>query len=296
MLGYGALGFLFLGLRLVLEPGGRYVGFSSDPKVFIWCFGWWPHAMLSGQNPFVSSAVWAPSGVNLMWAASVPGLALLFAPLTLLVGPVESYDVASVLLPVLAAWTGFMLCRQLTRAVWPSLVGGYLFGFSSYVFAQEGHPNISAVFLVPLIALVIVRFVEAELSGRGLMVRLGPLLGLEFLFSTEITFTLARAALVMVVVGSLLVPERRARLVALLRPLIGSGAIAMVLTALFVYYAIDGFHSRRFTIRACMSPISPISPSRRNSRSPRWAGLNRSRGTTPVTIPSRTASSDSQRS
>ena len=165
LLGYGVLGFLFLGLRLVVDPGGRYVGFSSDPKVFIWCFGWWPHAILSGQNPFISSAVWAPSGVNLMWAASVPGLALLFAPLTLLVGPVDSYNAASVLLPVLAAWTGFMLCRQLTRAMWPSLVGGHLFGFSSYVFAQEGHPNISAVFLVPLIALVIVRYVEGQLGG-----------------------------------------------------------------------------------------------------------------------------------
>ena len=74
-------------------PSGRsgqpVPGLGADPKAFIWCFGWWPYAILHGQNPFVTHAIWAPSGVNLIWTTSVPGLALLFAPLTLIAGPVR---------------------------------------------------------------------------------------------------------------------------------------------------------------------------------------------------------------
>jgi hypothetical protein len=71
----------------------------------------------------------------------VPGLALLFAPLTLIAGPIASYNVAAILMPALAAWTAFLLCRYLTHAVWPSLVAGYLFGFSLFALhhALDGH-------------------------------------------------------------------------------------------------------------------------------------------------------------
>ena len=37
----------------------------------------------------------------------MPGLALLFAPLTLFAGPFAAYDVAAVLAPAVAAWTAF---------------------------------------------------------------------------------------------------------------------------------------------------------------------------------------------
>src|SRR5439155_10640342 len=57
-------------------------GLFTDPQIFIWSFAWWPHAIASGENPFYTHAIWAPDGVNLAWATSVPGLALPFAPLT----------------------------------------------------------------------------------------------------------------------------------------------------------------------------------------------------------------------
>ncbi len=107
------------------------LGSGRDPEIFVWSFAWWQHALATGQNPFVSHAVYAPDGINLAWATSVPGLAIPFVPLTWLFGPVASYNVAALLLPAAAAWTAFLLCRYLTGALWPSLVGGYLFGFSA---------------------------------------------------------------------------------------------------------------------------------------------------------------------
>ncbi|HEY5058554.1 MAG TPA: hypothetical protein VII51_06015, partial [Gaiellaceae bacterium] len=77
---YTALAFFVFGLPLIIHSGSFYVGTGADPQIFIWSFAWWPHAILHGENPFVSHAVWAPSGVNLTWTTTVPGLALLFSP------------------------------------------------------------------------------------------------------------------------------------------------------------------------------------------------------------------------
>ena len=100
------------------------------------------------------SALWAPSGVNLTWTTTVPGLALVFAPLTLATGPVASYNVAMVVLPALAAWATFLLLRRVTGGRWGPLVGGYLFGFSSLMIAHEqGHAHFVSAFPVPVCAL-----------------------------------------------------------------------------------------------------------------------------------------------
>ena len=69
-----------------------------------------------------------------------------------------------------------------------ALVGGYLFGFSAYVVTQSlGHPHISAVFLLPLMALGILRHVRGELAAGGLAWRLGLVLGWQLWLSTELS-------------------------------------------------------------------------------------------------------------
>ncbi len=239
---YAAVAFAYFGLRLLTGHGSSYVGTGSDPQVFVWAFAWFPHAVLHGENPFVTHAVWAPTGINLTWATAVPGLALLFSPLTLAAGAVTSYNVAAVLMPALAAWTAFLLCRYLTGQLWPSLVGGYLFGFSSYMLGQElGHLHMSSVFLIPLIALVVLRYVRDELDGRQLVVRLGPLLALQLLFATEIAFTVTLALACSIALGLVVAPDARHRLVTLLAPLGASYLVAAVLTAPFLYFLLAGF-------------------------------------------------------
>ena len=254
MLGlYAVLALLFFGSGLVTGSGSRYAGTGRDPQIFIWAFAWWPHAILHGLNPFVTHAVWAPDGINLAWATMVPGLAVPFSPLTLAVGPVAAYNVAAVLMPALAAWTGYLLCRHLTRRLWPSLVGGYLFGFSSYVLGQQtGHLSMTSVFLVPLAALVVLQYVEGALSGRGLVLRLGPLLALQLLLSTELAFTLALALAGSIVVGILVAPAHRRRLVASISPIV-------------VAYLVAGALTRRRSSTTC----SPGSTPRRSTRSRR---------------------------
>jgi hypothetical protein len=239
---YLLVAFLFLGLPVLDHPERDFIGgLFTDPQIFIWSFAWWPHAVLHGTDPIFTHAIFEPDGFNLAWATSVPLLAAAFAPLTLLFGPVLAYNVASVLMPALAAWTAFLLCRRLTSSSWAALAGGYLFGFSTYVLSAElTHIFSAAVFLLPVVALLIVRFVHDELTGRGLALRMGFLLAAQLLLSTEVLFTLTLALAAALVLALLLVPSARRPIVHMLLPLAAAYALAAVLTAPFVYYILGG--------------------------------------------------------
>jgi hypothetical protein len=99
---------------------------------------------------------------------------------------------------------------------------------------------------VPLIALVVVRFIEGQIGARGLALRLGPLFGFEFLISTEVTFTLALALVLGLGLAAALLPTSRPRIAALLAPLLASALLAALLTAPFVYYALSDLHRGAF--------------------------------------------------
>jgi hypothetical protein len=244
---YAALSFVYFGWRLLPHFGRLAVGQSGDYQIFVWSFAWWPHAIATWTNPFVTHVVYAPSGINLTWTASSPGLALAFSPLTVLLGPTAAYNVAALLLPALAAWTAYLLCRRLTGSVWASLVGGYLFGFSSPMLGQllAGHLHVTGVFLLPLVALVVVRYVEGELDGRGLAWRLGLLLAAQLWISTEFAFATTLMLALGLLVGFWVFRDARPRLRAALAPICGGYFVGGILAAPFLGYALLGFHPGR---------------------------------------------------
>ena len=189
------------------------IGTGGDPQLFVWSLGWWPHARAPRPRPVRHARrSGRPHGSNLAWTTSIPGLALLLAPVTLAAGAVAAYNAAAILLPALAAWTAFLLCRHLTRSFWPSLAGGYLFGFSSYLLGAGAR--------APSPDLRLPRFrsrpssccgsSRAARRSRSSSSRLGPLLALQLLFSTEVLFTLTLCLATGLVLGF----ARRARLAA----------------------------------------------------------------------------------
>jgi hypothetical protein len=244
---YLLVSFLYLGIPIVSHPGRNPIGFGHDPGLFVWMLAWWPHALGHGTNPFISHAVWWPQGVNLAWVTSVPGLALLVAPVTVLGGPVLAYNTIAIALPALAAWTAFLLCRHVTHSFWPSVAGGYLFGFSPYLLGQTGgHLHLSAAFLVPLIALVLVRYVEGSLTGARFVLALGVLLAVQISFSTELALTLTVAIAVSLVLAAILVPASRHRVRLMLLPLLASYVAAALITSPFLAYALLHFSHGTF--------------------------------------------------
>ena len=174
-----------------------------------------------------------------------PASSLLFTPFTALFGPDVSYNVAALLAPAVSAWTAYLLCRHLTRSLWASLVGGYLFGFSSYILGQlQGHLHMTAVFLLPLIALASVRYLQGELAGRGFAWRLGVLFGLQFWLSTELLVTAALVLALALGARLLAPPGTRERLRAAAGRFSPQSESPWLVAAPLLVYAVTGFQSQ----------------------------------------------------
>jgi hypothetical protein len=221
LLGYAAVSVLLFGLPVLLHPSRTYIGLGNgrlgtgmpDPGTFMWFLKWWPYALFHGINPFVTHVVWAPTGFNLTWTTSAPGAALLAAPVTLLWGPVVGYNLLILMAPALAAWGAFLLCRHLTRRTWPSVVGGYVFGFSSYELAHlTAHLNLSMIFALPIAAYLVVRLVDGSMRPRRFAALMTATLLLEFSFSTEVFLTMALFGGLVLLLAFALMPWVRPRL------------------------------------------------------------------------------------
>jgi hypothetical protein len=212
----------------------------GDPTAYMWALSWWPHAVVHGLNPFFTHYQWAPTGVNLAQGAMIPSAAIALAPFTALFGPIFSYNLLSVASPVLASLTAYLLCRRLVGRELPALVGGYLFGFSSYDFAQlTGHPNLTLIFLIPLMAHIALRRVDRELSRRAYVLCMALVLVLQAGLSTELLAEcVAFGALVALTARLLVSREQRRAVDGLVLETVLAGVLALVVASPFFYYAL----------------------------------------------------------
>ena len=139
----------------------------------MWGLAWWPHALLHGMNPFFTKALFAPDRLALGGDVTIPLAALVTAPITLLWGPIVSYNLLMLASPALAAFFAFLLCRYVTRSFAASLVGGYLFGFSAYMLGQLlGHLHLVLIFPIPAAVHLTLRAIDGRIGRRPFIVLL----------------------------------------------------------------------------------------------------------------------------
>lgn len=235
----------------------------------MWSFEWWPHALLNGLNPFVPDIVWTPEGANLTQGGfAIPAAAILLAPVTLVAGPIVAYNLTSVLMPTLAAWCAYRLCRYLTGALWPSLVGGLVFGFGTYMSAHLlGHLNLTSVFLAPVaVQLVLMRLDEA-ISPRRFAALMAGVFALQLLLGAEILLLgLGVGALALLLGYAVADRERRRRIAAIVPVTLAAGGVAMLVTSPYLYWMLDGLGDadseawRNFTELYPGDALNPIVP------------------------------------
>lgn len=134
------------------------------------------HALANVSNPMFAAVGNSPLGVNLMANASVLGLAIPLAPLTLLAGPEVSFVAALAIGPAAtaAAWY-WLFSRHLVRSRAAAAIAGAFCGFAPGMISHAvgGHLNFVSQFLIPVILWRTIRLVE---TGRS--VRNGAVLGL----------------------------------------------------------------------------------------------------------------------
>jgi hypothetical protein len=170
----------------------------GDQEQQTWFLAWVSYALTHGNNPFVTTSLHAPTGANLAIDTSMPLLGLLGMPVTLLAGPVATFNV---LLRLGLAASGASMFGVLRRYVswWPAAFGGGLmFAFSPYLADQA----IRHLFLsfVPLLPLLIPLTDDWLVSRRRTPFRSGLLVGLvaglQYLISAEIVLTSAIMAVI----------------------------------------------------------------------------------------------------
>ncbi len=220
----------------------------GDPALFLWFFQWPATALQHGQNPFFSTALFHPTGINLLSQTSVPAITIPLAPVTWIWGPVASLNVASTLTPALSALAAFAALRRWTQW-WPAaFLGGLLYGFSPFVIVnmEFAHLMTAALMVIPLVLItldeILVRQRYKAWTG-GLA--LGVLLFVQFFVSTEllvIVVMVAAVSIVVLVLATLLIDPaevRRRTRHAAIGLAVGCG-VGVVLLAWPTWFALDG--------------------------------------------------------
>jgi hypothetical protein len=225
----------------------------------MWSFEWMPHALFNGLDWYEPTIVWAPQGADLTQGGfGVPAATFALMPVTLAAGPVVAYNVASVLMPVLAAWFTYRLCRHLTDSFWPSFAGGLVFGFGTYMSAHLlGHLNLTSVFLAPAAVLLVLKLRDGSISQRRFVVLMAVLFAVQLLLSAEML-------LIGLMVGTVAILIARAWNVVL--PTLAAGGIAMLATSPYLYRVLSGLGDadseawRTFTELYPGDALNPIVP------------------------------------
>ncbi|MEU0547912.1 DUF2079 domain-containing protein [Micromonospora sp. NPDC005979] len=209
---------------------------SSDQALFEWLLAFGGHAVTHGENPFFTYLINVPDGVNLAVNTSITVYAVVFAPLTYLVGPPVTFLVILTLnlFATALAWY-WLLSRHLVRSRLAAAVGGLFIAYSpGMVSHANAHLNWTAGWLVPLL---IWRLFALRRPGHWLRdgVILGVLVAVAFSIAAEGLFFAALALGVFVAVWALHPAHRAEARAALPTFLRGLGVTAVVAGVLLAY-------------------------------------------------------------
>lgn len=190
-----ALGAVYVTCRLWVDVRHRIQSDNVQDQIFFeWVLARGARAVTHLENPFFTTSLNSPSGVNMMANTSVLAIAVPLTPITLIFGSQISYAVMLTLglAGTATAWY-LLLSRHVVSSRLAAAVGAGFCGFGpAMVSHANGHPNIVAQFLVPLIVWRVIRL--REIGG---VVRNGIVLGLlityQFFVNEEILLFTALA-------------------------------------------------------------------------------------------------------
>jgi hypothetical protein len=130
-------------------PNGRLPS-SRDTASYVWGFWWVAHQVTHLGNPWFTSQMAAPVGVQLGFHTLIPLPGLLLTPVTLIFGPSASYNLLVVITPGLLCYAMYRAARLWLPSATGAIAAGAFFGLSAMLTQQNWyHVNIAlgAVFL-----------------------------------------------------------------------------------------------------------------------------------------------------
>jgi hypothetical protein len=161
----------------------------GDTSLFTWFLAWPAYALTHATNPLFSTAMFHPTGVNLLANTGEIAIGVILFPVTHWFGPIASLNVALTLSPVLSALAMFVLLRRWVSWTPAAFIGGLAYGFSPFILIglTDGHLMVSMAAVPPLIVAcldeILVRQVRRPVP---IGVLLGLLVALQFFIGTEL--------------------------------------------------------------------------------------------------------------
>jgi hypothetical protein len=262
---YLILSYLLFAFSIGFNLTKGYIGlYIHDQIQFIWTLYWWPYAISHHINPFFSTFIWHPYGTDLSIApAAVPGASLIALPITLIFGPVVSYNLLIIIGSALSAFFTFLITNYLTKSYKAGVIAGLLFGFSTYQFVQVIHLNLVLTFLIPLIGYLFLLFWEKKINSIAFILLVGSCLTLQYLIGIEVFVTLALFIGISFIIFMLVYPEHFKKLLNFSIYLSGAYVFCMIMLSPFIYTAL--IHKIPITpvnsaIRYSIDPLNFIIP------------------------------------
>jgi hypothetical protein len=236
-------GAFYLTWQMWVDPNRRVVlNNRGDQSLFEWLLTYAAHSVTHLDNPFWTTLLNAPIGVNLAVNTSMVVVGGLVAPITLTLGAPVAFLVVLTLNLILTpyAWY-YVLSRHVTRTRAAAVLGGLFCGFApGMVSHANAHLNFTGQFLVPFIVLCVLRLGEGRAPVRT-GVTLGVLVVLEFSIGAEMLFFVALGLGLFVALWAWMRrTEARAAAPNFVRGLAAAGVVSLVLLAYPLYMEFAG--------------------------------------------------------
>lgn len=131
-------------------------GLGGDGGQEVWFLAAAAHSIAHLENPLMSTWINVPTGVNLADMTSMPLAGIVTAPITLLFGPILSYNVIICFAFFSSATAMMLVASRWVKWLPAAFLAGLLYGFSSYMVGQGyGHLFLILTALFPIMFLVL---------------------------------------------------------------------------------------------------------------------------------------------
>jgi hypothetical protein len=177
---------------------------GNDVPEEIWFLAQTPWVMLHAANPLANNWLNAPGGIDLMDNTTMPLLGIVGLPITVLFGPIATFNVLLDLAIFASAMSFYAMARRFV-SWWPAaFLGGLAYGFSPFTAATaNGHLFLLFQAVPPLLILFVDRFLR---SDKASPVWAGVAVGLcfvaQFYISTEVFASLVVMTGIAIVIGA----------------------------------------------------------------------------------------------
>jgi hypothetical protein len=213
----------------------------NDPTFFEWMLVHAVRIFTHGDNPFFTSQLNAPDGVNLMSNTNMLGLTIPFAPLTAWLGPsaVFALIITLGLAGTAFAWY-YVFARHFVGHRFGAFVGGAFCGFGPGILTHaNGHPNITAQFVLPFIVMRALALRNSTRPWRDGVI-LGLLVTYQTFLNEELLFLTALAGTIFTIAYVAFRPEMLRLWRPMLTGLAYAGGTAIVLLAYPLWFQFKG--------------------------------------------------------